>query len=83
MFKANMNLHEVADLIDRYLGHESLYPQEWNDFIDTGQDNWIVEAYRKCCYALDPLINHDGEPCPGVVTALKGIVTALRETAKE
>jgi len=80
MWKADMNLSEVAGVVERYLASKSSYPQEWNDFIDTPQKDWIVDAYRKCCYELDPLINHDGKPSPGVVAALKGIAMALRES---
>lgn len=34
-----MNLHEVAVLIERFMNHKSLYPQEWNDCIDTSQND--------------------------------------------
>lgn len=66
MWKANMNLHEAAGVIECFLEKRSLYPQEWNDFIDSSQDDWVVDAYKRSCHELDPLISHPGEPCPGV-----------------
>ena len=37
MWKKNMNREEVAQLIERFLEDRSLYPQEWNDFVDASQ----------------------------------------------
>jgi hypothetical protein len=77
-WKKNMNLQEVADLIERFLEKRSLYPQEWNDFVDTTQRDKRTDAYRKRCYALDPLVNRPGAPDPEAVAELRSMVDALR-----
>jgi hypothetical protein len=46
--KPALRASEVADLIERFLGGKSLYPQEWNDFVDHGTKvEPQVEGYRK------------------------------------
>ena len=57
MWKKNMNNEEVAQLIERFLEGRSLYPQEWNDFVDTMQGDSVIENYRRQCGELDPLVN--------------------------
>ena len=73
-----MNYHEVADLIERFLDKKPQYPQEWNDFLETSQDFWPIEVYRKCCYELDPIVNCPDEPDPIAVAILRSMITALR-----
>ncbi len=78
MWKKNMNSEEVAQLIERFLEERSLYPQEWNDFVETSQKDSVVENYRRQCYELDPLVNCPGVPDPDAVARLKGIIERLR-----
>jgi len=72
---------EVADLIERFLQRKSLYPQEWNDFVDASQRDDMVESYRRRCYELDPLVNRPGDPDPDAVAELKTLVAKLRRQA--
>ena len=78
MWKRNMNSEEVAQLIERFLENRSLYPQEWNDFVDTSQDDSVIDNYRRQCYELDPLVNCRGVQDPDAVARLKGVVERLR-----
>ena len=78
MFKKNMTFHEVADVIQRYLEHKPSYFMEWNDFIDTSQVDGTVNAYRRRCYELDPLINHPGDPDPAAISELDLMIKELR-----
>jgi hypothetical protein len=78
MWHENMSAVEAAELIERYLEGRSLYPQEWNDFVETPQVNPFVECYRKKCDELDPLVNRPGEPDPRTVEQLKAIVVVLK-----
>jgi len=45
---------EIADLIERFLNDTSLYPQEFNDFVDCSHPDKILDSYRRRCEALDP-----------------------------
>jgi hypothetical protein len=74
-----MSCEEVAQLIERYLNDRSLYLQEWNDFVDTPQEDNVVEYYRRQCYQLDPLVNCPDDPDPDAVTRLKEIIERLRK----
>ena len=76
-----MSFQEVAQLIERFLEGKSLYPQEWNDFVDSSQSNNRVDIYRKRCYELDPLVNHPGDPDPEAIGKLKAIVDELRSNS--
>lgn len=82
-WKKDMTLPEVAQLIERFLDGKSLYPQEWNDFVDTPQQNKEVDEFRKRCYELDPLINRPGGMDSAAVTELRAIVKKLRSTQAE
>ena len=73
-----MSLQEVAELIERFLEHKSLYPQEWNDFVDTPQQDQEVDVYRKRCHQLDPMVNRPGNPDPESVAKLRSIIGVLR-----
>lgn len=78
MWKRNMHPEEVAQIIERFLENESLWPQEWNDFVDTPQLDKTVECYRQQCYELDPLVNRPGNADPDAVAQLKSIIERLR-----
>jgi hypothetical protein len=78
MWKKNMSSEDAAQIIDRFLSDSSLYPQEWNDFVDTPQRDERVEPYRKRCYELDPLVNRPGDQDASAVGELKSIIEALR-----
>jgi hypothetical protein len=80
--KRNKTVLEVADLIERFLEGRSLYPQEWNDFIESAQRNETAEGYRKRCDALDPLVNVPGDPDPEAVKELRLMLTKLRQSHK-
>jgi hypothetical protein len=60
------------------LKEQSLYPQEWNDFVDTAQDDSVIESYRWQCKELDLLVNHPGDPDPDAVAQLKAMIERLR-----
>jgi hypothetical protein len=70
--------HEVADLIERFLEDKSLYPQEWNDFVDSSQRDKKVDVCRKRCYELDPLVNRSGPPDPNAIAELRNLIKQLR-----
>ena len=78
MWNKNFSRKEADQLIERFLEKRSLYPQEWNDFVDTPQENGIVEAYRRQCHDLDPLVNCPGAADPTAVVQLKEIIEHLR-----
>lgn len=78
MWKKNMNSEEAAQIIERFLENKGLYPQEWNDFVDTPQLDKTIEGYRSQCYELDPLVNRPGSPDPDAVVRLKLIIERLR-----
>jgi hypothetical protein len=50
MWKKNLTANEAAKVIERFLENCSLYPQEWNDFVDTPQLDKVVENFRLECY---------------------------------
>ena len=70
--------NEIADLIDRFLNGTSLYPQEWNDFVDCGHPDKMLDAYRKRCDLLDPLVNCPDTKDPKALEELKNVVHELR-----
>jgi hypothetical protein len=73
-----MNREEVAQLIERFLENRSLYPQEWNDFVDTQQKDKVIDKYRRECDGLDPLVNSPEDPDPEAIARLKEIINQLR-----
>ena len=79
--KRNKTEPEVADLIERFLEGRSLYPQEWNDFVDSSQRSEKVESYRKRCYELDAIVNRPGAPDAEAVAELKEMIRSLRSGA--
>jgi len=76
--KRRRNAAEVADLIERFLDGKSLYPQEWNDFVDASQIDKRIDAYRQRCYELDPLVNRPGLPDEHALAELRQLVATLR-----
>jgi len=78
--KRSMNAADVADLIERFLQGKIRYPQEWNDFVDASQRDKKIEAYRRRCYDLDPLVNRPGPQDPNALAELHKIVNELRHT---
>jgi hypothetical protein len=78
MWKKNMNSEEAAQVIERFLENRSLYPQEWNDFVDTPQRDKTVEHYRRESYELDPLVNRPEGPDATALTQLRAIIKQLR-----
>ena len=78
MWKKNMGRQEAADIIGRFMDDRSWYPQEWNDFVDSAQEDTVVESCRRQCAKLDPLVNRPGPPDPEALTRLKEIMEHLR-----
>ena len=73
-----MSPEEAAQVIERFLASESDYPQEWNDFVETRQQDQAVELYRKRCYELDPLVNRPDPQEQSAVEELHSIIQKLR-----
>ena len=69
---------EIADLIERFLNGTSLYPQEWNDFVERSHPDTMLDAYRKRCGLLDPRVNHLDPPDPKALEELRNMVQELR-----
>ena len=80
MWKKNMNRQEAAGVIERFLEGRSLYPQEWNDFVDTPQEDSVIETCRQQCYGLDPLLNRPGTPDSSALNDLKRALERLRSS---
>ena len=78
MWKKNMNNEEVAQLIERFLERRSSYAQEWNDFVDTSQEDSLVEIARRQCNELDPLVNRPGYSDTDAMARLEAIAKRLR-----
>jgi hypothetical protein len=78
MWKKNMTGQEVVQLIERFLDNQSLYPQEWNDFVDTPQSNPAIEVYRRQCEDLEHRFNHQGEPDEIALAQLREMIVRLR-----
>lgn len=76
--KRDKNALEVAGLIERFLDKKSLYPQEWNDFVELSQYDKRIDVFRKRCYELDPLVNCPGNPDPKAIGELKSMIEELR-----
>ncbi|MGE0109037.1 MAG: hypothetical protein AB7S81_04645 [Bdellovibrionales bacterium] len=76
MWKNNMNSEEVAGVIERFLEEKSSYFMEWNNFVDTTQDDEIIDSYRERCYELDPIFEEHFH----AVKELRAMVEYLRKT---
>jgi hypothetical protein len=69
---------DIAGIIERFLNGNSLYPQEWNDFVECSVADKSLENYRKRCDFLDPLVNCPGPQDPRAIEELRQIVQELR-----
>ena len=69
---------EVADLVERFLDNRESYPQEWNDFVESSEPDPTIDAYRKKCYDLDPLVNSHEPADEDAVRELSRIIEELR-----
>ena len=69
---------EVADLVERFLDNRESYPQEWNDFVESSDPDPTIDAYRKKCYDLDPLVNSQEPVDEDTVRELRRIIEELR-----
>ena len=69
---------EIAAIIERFLTGNSLYPPEWNDFVECSERDRRLDIYRKRCYELDPLVNCPGEQDPKAVAELRSMIDQLR-----
>jgi hypothetical protein len=74
---------EVAELIERFLENRPAYPQEWNDFVECRQRDPTMEAYRRRCYNLDPLVNRPEPVDENAIAELRGILCELRTARPE
>ena len=74
---------DVADLIERFLQNRLAYPQEWNDFVESSQSDPAIEAYRRRCYDLDPLVNRPDPVDEDAIANLRGILHELRAGSRE
>ncbi len=69
---------EIAAIIERFLTGNSLYPQEWNDFVECSERDSRLDTYRKRCYELDPLVNSPDPQDPKAVAELRSMIDQLR-----
>jgi hypothetical protein len=72
------NATEIADIVERFLNGASLYPQEWNDFVEGRYPDAQLDSYRKRCYELDPLVNRPDPQDTKALAELRSIVDELR-----
>ena len=70
---------EIAQIIDRFLNGRSLYPQEWNDFIDCKHPDRKQDSFRKRCDELDPLVNGPEPQDANALAELRNIADVLRK----
>ncbi len=76
--KKGQTAKQVAEIIERFLNGTSLYPQEWNDFIECSQPDPKLDSYRKRCYLLDPDVNSPEPQDPEAIVELRCMVAELR-----
>ena len=69
---------EIADLIERFLNGASLYPQEWNDFVECKHPDRVLDSYRRRCDELDPLVNCPDPQDAKALAELRAMVDELR-----
>jgi hypothetical protein len=69
---------EIAGIIERFLDGNSLYPQEWNDFVECREQDASLDPYRKKCDELDPLVNCPDPQNPKAIAELRNMVEELR-----
>jgi len=71
--------HEIADLIERFLNGTTLYPHEWNDFLERSHPDKMLDSYRKRCESLSPRINCLAPKDPKAFEELRNMVQELRK----
>lgn len=65
--------------MERFVNNESLYPQEWNDFIDCGQENPETEAIRRRCdEVIQPLLEEQGEVAEKAIAEVHAMIRWMR-----
>jgi hypothetical protein len=69
---------EMANIIERFLNGTSLYPQEWNDFVECSHPDRNLDSYRKRCEELDPLVNCPDPQDVKALAELRSMVDELR-----
>jgi hypothetical protein len=69
---------DIAGIIERFLDGNSLYPQEWNDFVECGVADKFLDTYRKRCDLLDPFVNSARPQDPRALEELRRIIQELR-----
>ena len=82
-WSGDISCAQMADLIQRFLEDKPTHGQEWNDFVDTPQHDWRMDAYRRCCYELDPLVNSPGQQDQVALAVLRILVASLRKAEKD
>jgi hypothetical protein len=75
----NLTVHDVGQLIQRFLSDSLRYPQEWNDFVDTKQRRPESERYRRRCSELDPLVNRPGKVNEVALSELRALAASTRK----
>jgi hypothetical protein len=70
---------EIAQIIDRFLNGRSLYPQEWNDFVESRHPDRKLDSFRQRCNELDPLVNCPAPQNANALAELKNMADALRK----
>jgi len=69
---------EIADIIERFINGTSLYPQEWNDFVESPSRDKSLDSYRRRCEELDPLVNSPDAQDHKALTELRAMINELR-----
>src|SRR5690348_12966555 len=71
---------EIANIIERFLNHSSMYPAEWNDFVSRTHPDTRLESYRKRCADLTMRIDSSmwNSQNPKAQTELRSILHELR-----
>jgi hypothetical protein len=52
-----MPLQCLTTILLSSINGKSLYPQEWNDFVESKHPDRKLNLYRKRCDELDPQVN--------------------------
>jgi hypothetical protein len=76
--RKSTNATEIAGIVARFPSGTTLYPQEWNDFIECRHPDAHLDSYRQRCYELDPLVNSPGAQDTKALAELRGMVGELR-----
>ena len=76
--RKSKNATEIAGIVERFLNGTSLYPQEWNDFVECRHPDAHLDSYRKRCDELDPLVNCPDPQDARALAELRSMVDELR-----